>query len=51
MHNSFKKWPLNLWWVWDKTIMEVGNITKGATFKSFLHLSYKKTITFFVSAF
>ena len=24
-----------------QTIMEVGNITKAATFKSFLHLSYK----------
>ena len=28
--------------------MEVGNITKAATFKSFLHLSYKNTITFFI---
>ena len=30
--------------------MEVGNITKSATLKSFLHLSYKKhTDTFFVA--
>ena len=41
--NSFKKWPLNLWWVSNKTIIEVGNITKSATFKSFSHLSYKST--------
>ena len=33
--NSFKKWPLNYWWISNKTIMEVGNITKAATFKSF----------------
>ena len=38
--NSLKKWPLNLWWISNKTIMEVRNITKTATFKSFLHLSY-----------
>ena len=41
--NSFKKWPLNLWWISNKTIIEAGNITKAATFKSFLHLSYKNT--------
>ena len=35
--NSMEKWPLNLWWISNKTIMEVGNITKAATFKSFLH--------------
>ena len=30
--------------------MEVGNITKAAAFKSFLHLSYKNTqILFFVT--
>ena len=30
--------------------MEVGNITKAATFKSFLHLSYKNTqLLFFVT--
>ena len=40
-YNSLKKWPLILWWVSNKTIMEVGNIKKAATFKSFLHLSYK----------
>ena len=39
--NSLKKWPLNLWWISNKTIMEVGNILKAVTFKSFLHLSYK----------
>ena len=33
-----------------KTIMEVGNITKTATFKSFLHVSYKNTqLLFFVT--
>ena len=32
--------------------MEVGNITKAATFKIFIHLSYKKhTVTFFVTVF
>ena len=41
--DSIKKEPLNLWWTWNKTIMEVGNITKAATFKSFIHLSYKNT--------
>ena len=38
--NSIKKWPLNLWWISNKTIMEVGNITKAVFFKTFLHLSY-----------
>ena len=28
--------------------MEVGNITKAATFKSFLHLSYKNTKLMFL---
>ena len=42
--NSFKNWPLNLWWISNKIIMEVGNIRKAATFKSFLHLSYKITL-------
>ena len=41
--NSIKKWPLNLWWVSNKAIIEVGNITKSSTFKGFLHLSYKNT--------
>ena len=41
--NSFKKWPLNLWWISNKTIIEVGNITKATTFESFLYLSYKNT--------
>ena len=39
--NLFKKWPLNLSWISKKAITGVGNITKTATFKSFLHLSYK----------
>ena len=39
--NSLKKWPLNLWWFSHEIIMEVKNITKAATFKSFLHLSHK----------
>ena len=48
--NSFKKWPLNLCWISNKTIMKLGNITKAATFKSFLHLCYKKTqLLFFVT--
>ena len=41
--NSFKKWPLNLWCISNKTVMEVGNLTKAATFKIFLHPGYKKT--------
>ena len=45
--SSFKKWPLNLW-ISNKTIMEVGNITKAATFKSFLYLSYKSTKLLFL---
>ena len=47
MRNSFKKWPLNLWSISNKAIMEVRNITKAATFKSFLYLSYKKTHDYF----
>ena len=46
--NSFKKWPLNLWWISNKAIMEVGNITKAAIFESFLHLSYKNTQLLFL---
>ena len=46
---SFKKWLLNLWWFSDKTIMEIGNVTKAATFKNFLHQSYKNTNTFSVT--
>ena len=33
--NSFKKWPLNLWWFTNKTIIEVGNIAKNATLEVF----------------
>ena len=43
-----KKWPLKLWWISNKTIMEVGNNAKAATFKSFLHLSYKNTQLLFL---
>ena len=32
-----------------QTIIELGNIAKAATFKSFLHLSYENTFTFFVT--
>ena len=46
--NSFKKWSLNLWWSSNKTIIEVENITKAATFNSFLHLSYKNTQLLFL---
>ena len=47
--NLFKKWPFNPWRISNKTMMQVGNITKAATFKSFLRLSYKNTINFFVT--
>ena len=48
--NWFKKWPLNYWWISNKTIMKTGNVTKAATFKSFLHQSYKNTqLLFFVT--
>ena len=46
--NSFKNWPLNLWWISNKAIMEVGNITKAGIFKSFLHLSYQNTQLLFL---
>ena len=50
--NSLKKWPLNLWWFSHETIMKVENITKAATFKSFLHLSHKNSqLLFCDSAF
>ena len=45
----FQKGPLNLWWISNKTIMEVGNIKKAAACISFLHLSYKNIITFCVT--
>ena len=51
-HSSFKKWPLNLLWISNKTIIEFGYIAKTATFKSFLYLSYKNTkLLFCDSAF
>ena len=44
--NSFKKWPLNPWWISNKTNFEVGNITM--LLLSFFQLSYKNNlITFF----
>ena len=46
--NLFKKWPLDLWWISNKTILEVKNITKAATVKSVLHLSYKNTQSLFL---
>ena len=50
--NSFKKWHLNLWWISNKTILEVGNFTKATNFKSFFHLSYKNIqLLFYDSAF
>ena len=41
MPNLLKEWHLNLSWNSNKTIMDVGNVKKATTFKSFLHLSYK----------
>ena len=46
--NSFKKWPFNLWWISKKIIMKIGNVIKAATFKSFLHQSYKNTQLLFL---
>ena len=47
---QFVQKELNLWWICNKTLMKVGNITKAATFKSFFHLSYKNTqLLFFVT--
>ena len=46
--NSFKKWSLNLWWISNKTIIEVENIAKAVTFNSFLHLHYKNTQLLFL---
>ena len=51
MRNSFKKWPLNFQWISNKTIVEVGNIKKAATFKSFLHLIKTQNYIFSDSAF
>ena len=42
---------MNLWLISNKNIMEVGNITKAATFKTFLHLSYKNKQIFLVTVF
>ena len=41
MRNSFKNWPLNLWWISSKAIMEVVNIVKAAFLKKIFHLSLK----------
>ena len=52
MHNSFKKWPFNVWWISNKTIIGVENIPTAATFKSFPDLSCKTTqLLFYDSAF
>ena len=41
--NSLKKWTLNLWWISNITNhIEIRNFIKAPSFKSFLHLSYKK---------
>ena len=42
---------LNLWWVSNKTIIEVGNNKKDATFKTFFHLNYKNTQLLFLCFF
>ena len=39
---------MKLSWISNKTIIEVGNITKAAICKSFLHLSYKHTQLLFL---
>ena len=36
-------------WISNKTVMEVGSIIKAATFKSFLHLTYKYKQLFFLT--
>ena len=41
MCNSFKNWPLNLWWISSKAIMEVVNIVTAAFLKKIFHLSLK----------
>ena len=33
MRNSFKKRPLNLWWILNKPIVKIGNVTKAVAFK------------------
>ena len=48
IRNSFKKWPLYLWWIWNKTVMEFDNIAKTAIFNRILHLSYKNTQLLFL---
>ena len=51
-HNSFKKWFSTFDGFKKKTVIETGNVRKTATFKSFLHQSYKNTqLSFFVSVF
>ena len=49
-HNSFKKWPCNLWWISNKVIHRTWKYYKSCFFKSFLHLSYKNAqLLFFVT--
>ena len=45
MHNPFKKWPSNLWWISSNTIIKVENIIRAATFKNFFYSS--KTDNYF----
>ena len=42
-HYPFEKWPLDLSWISNKTIMEAGDITKAFTSESFLYLIDKYT--------
>ena len=48
MRNSFKKQPFNLWWISNKTIMEIENVSKAVTFKSFAHQIIKTHNYFFL---
>ena len=41
----------NLWWISNKTVMEIGNLTKTATFKSFFQQVYKNTLLSFFWVF
>ena len=38
--NKFKKWPLNLCGISNKTITEIGNVTKAANFKNLSYLNF-----------
>ena len=46
--NLFKRWPLNLWWISNKTIIEVGNIIyKSCYFQKFSSQKLLKHSYFF----